>query len=148
MLDSFYLERALNPVTREKILRKISRLLRPHIDEFDSIAFQGFSGALIAPVVATRLKKHCLIVRKNRNSSHAISDVEGYFGNYVIIDDLWASGDTLRNIKKKIDEQCNKKWSLKNAKLQGVILYNAGEYSETKINKEFPNLKIVKAFYV
>jgi adenine/guanine phosphoribosyltransferase-like PRPP-binding protein len=71
---------------------------------FDSIAFRGMSGALIAPAVAVRLKKSLILVRKKKDDSHGGRDVEGNKASrrYVIIDDFISSGDTVCEIKKNI----------------------------------------------
>lgn len=48
------------------------------------------SGALIAPIVALRMNKPIIMVRKSSEKSHSSRIVEGYkaASKYVILDDL------------------------------------------------------------
>jgi len=82
--------------------------LAPHVAAFDTIAFRGMSGALIAPIVADKLNKSLTLVRKqevDEHKSHAEYPVEGaLFVDYVIVDDFTNSGRTLREIQKRIFE--------------------------------------------
>jgi adenine/guanine phosphoribosyltransferase-like PRPP-binding protein len=74
--------------------------------DFDSIAFRGMSGALIAPSVALALNKQLLMVRKPHDDSHSTMKVEGYRSTkrYVILDDFVSSGATANTIKARIEE--------------------------------------------
>ncbi len=92
--------------------------------QFDTIAFRGMSGALIAPSVADQLDKPLCMSRKEIDNSHSTYWCEGHAAicNYIIIDDLICSGDTIRAL---ID-------SIPNATCVGIFLYNP-EYS----NKTF-----------
>lgn len=73
------------------------------IGDFDGIAVRGVSGLLVGAIVAHTLKKHLIVVRKEV-STHASNKVETHIGvgNYVIIDDMKASGLTIRTIKEEI----------------------------------------------
>jgi len=65
--------------------------------EFDTIAHRGVSGALIAPVVAYKMRKEQIIVRKNKGAGCASGRwVEGHkhARKYIVIDDLVSSGST------------------------------------------------------
>ncbi len=72
--------------------------LKPYSKAFDSIAFRGMSGAIIAPMVAAQLNKDLIMIRKSEDKSHASATVEGHITtqSYVIIDDFVDSGRTLR----------------------------------------------------
>lgn len=72
--------------------------------DFDAIAFQGLSGALVAPIVAMKMKKSILAVRKPDERRHSIRDVEGDYATrrYVILDDFVSSGTTLRRILQSV----------------------------------------------
>jgi adenine/guanine phosphoribosyltransferase-like PRPP-binding protein len=67
---------------------------------FDSLAFRGMSGAVIAPPVAIALKKHLIMVRKPEEPTHSDFPVEGNINSrkYIIIDDFMSSGKTARAI--------------------------------------------------
>lgn len=73
--------------------------------DFDSIAFCGYSGAIVAPCVAHILGKNLVGVRKTTRICHSTSMVEGVLdglASYVIIDDCCESGKTVRHIARQI----------------------------------------------
>jgi hypothetical protein len=74
-------------------------------DEFDAVAFTGTSGAAVGYILATFLHKPVICVRKRAEKNHSPYVVEGYYGskNYLIVDDLIGSGDTMCRIVKEID---------------------------------------------
>jgi orotate phosphoribosyltransferase-like protein len=74
---------------------------------FDTIAFTGQSGALVAPLLAIKMGKNLLMVRKEHDVSHSFSNFEGYFKikNYIILDDLISTGNTVKRVYKQIHEQ-------------------------------------------
>lgn len=104
--------------------------------EFDAIAFSGISGALIASVVAYKMNKEIIVVRKNggNDGSHSAKYVEGYVRagqRVVIIDDLICTGATMRNIVKGL----NQFFPSKQYEIVGVILYD-----ETRRRMEYDSL--------
>jgi len=100
---------AYTPETVVSIIKSAKRELC-HM-EFDSFAFSGFSGALVAPVLAMNLNKTMIHVRKESDlrNSHAYRLLEGDFDakKYIIIDDFIGSGNTVDYIISTI----NKKWA-------------------------------------
>lgn len=74
--------------------------------EFDTIAFRGFSGGLVAPTIALALDKHILAIRKPKSdeNTHSGCYAEGNIGieRYIIIDDFICTGETIRKIAKEI----------------------------------------------
>lgn len=73
--------------------------------KFDTIAFRGMSGALIAPPLAMHLQKELLMVRvPRRNLPHSELKVEGNIGSrhYLIVDDMISSGVTAIAIQREI----------------------------------------------
>lgn len=100
--------------------------------DFDAIAFCGMSGALIAPVLAHKMGKELLMVRKNagNDGSHSAKFVEGYVRanqKVVIIDDLISTGATLQNIVRGL----NQFFPSKLYEIVGVILYDAPRRPES-----------------
>jgi adenine/guanine phosphoribosyltransferase-like PRPP-binding protein len=95
-------------------VRVALKALKPLSDQFDSIAFSGMSGAIIAPLLANRLKKELILVRKKGDKD---GDASGFTlaKSYVIVDDFIDTGDTTRRIRHQI-----KKWNPK-AKCLGVL---------------------------
>lgn len=87
--------------------------------DFDSIAFRGMSGALIAPAVAANLNKNIILVRKNE-TRYSTLEVEGPIGpqKYIIIDDFVHTGATVKAILEAI-----KKFEPL-AKCQGLYLHS------------------------
>lgn len=85
------------PTLREKV-GIARRILRDH--DFDTIAFRGMSGALIAPALALELQKNLIMVRKPSDKGHSCFKVEGNQDakRYIIVDDFESSGDTKRII--------------------------------------------------
>lgn len=96
-----HLERGLDPVLRRLTIENLLRILK-HFD-FDAIAFRGLSGALIVPTIAMMMDKTLLVVRKGE-LSHSSRMVEGDYNarRYVIVDDLVASGQTVKTILQEI----------------------------------------------
>lgn len=94
------MDRVLRPNGLMETTREVVNMIRKQKLEFDSIAFTGMSGALVAPTVALRLKKNPVIVRKQCDGSHSGRMIEGgtEIGNYIIIDDFQLTGATLKRI--------------------------------------------------
>lgn len=112
----------LNHKLRNKIIIKAVCDLRKISDEFDSIACCGASGLMVVPQIAELLDKHIILVRKDseyRYSDFSIEGVSPY--RYIIIDDLICSGNTVRNIKRHIQEEHSR------SKCVGVYCYMPGE---------------------
>lgn len=98
----------LRPLLLPKQLRKVVREACATLKtlDFDAIAFCGLSGSLIAPILAMRLNKTLLAVRKDDEVCHSPRKVEGDFGakRYIIVDDFIDSGDTARGIIEKLED--------------------------------------------
>ena len=91
---------------------------------FDVMAFTGLSGALFASILSGRLQIPMVMVRK-ANDLHGPGGTKkrvcGFknFKKYIIIDDLVASGETLKRIHKEV----SKFSTAANPELVGVALY-------------------------
>ena len=99
-----YLRSYLDPLTASKKFKSAVKVLRNCNVPFDSIAFCGMSGALIAPPIAHRLKKPLIMVRKTTVGCHSQEKVEGNIKSerYIIIDDLTCSGRTSNRIQYEV----------------------------------------------
>lgn len=85
------------PDQLESVVRYVCQVLERV--EFDTIVFRGFSGAIVGPIVALRMGKPWVLVRKNQDASHSCNRIEGSVGSaYVIIDDFIERGTTIREI--------------------------------------------------
>lgn len=95
----------VNPISLIGYAKEAAEILSHH--NFDTIAFRGMSGALIAPLVSVILGKPFTMVRKPGEGSHSSCTIEGCtnFKTYVIVDDFMATGKTARAIKEAIDNK-------------------------------------------
>ena len=119
MIASKYLTRQLDTTRRRLVIRSVVEALWRSKVEFDAIAVRGVSGLLIGPAVADHLRKHLLVVRKPRETYHTDRLVEGEMDikSYVIVDDIIASGDTVRSILEGVRQ-------VSTAKPVGIFLYD------------------------
>lgn len=101
-----YLRAYLNPNMAKERYRRAKLALLKYKNQFDSIAFTGMSGAMIAVPIAHAMKKPLILVRKDKANCHSGRQVEGNIAckNYVIVDDLIASGETVERVQRKIFE--------------------------------------------
>jgi adenine/guanine phosphoribosyltransferase-like PRPP-binding protein len=101
-----YLDHSLDIDNLKKLIAAIAKGLKPY--DFQSIAFRGVSGALLAPALALKMNKTLIVVRKPKEEEmhHSYMDVEGdqAVKQYVIVDDLVVYGKTVRAIVKGIAE--------------------------------------------
>ena len=95
----------LNPKRAKFTVKQVIRMIRERKLEFDAIVCRGVSGLLIAPIVAMRLNKTLIVVRKGEKT-HSAYTVEGDHGakRYLILDDFIDGGDTVRAIIKCVFE--------------------------------------------
>jgi hypothetical protein len=101
--SSAYMAPLLDPTTLMQRVTKMVEALAPHADTFDTIAFSGYSGAVLGPMLAMRLDKNMLLVRKDTDSTHSSYLIEGTLhSRYIIADDLVCSGATAMRIQKSI----------------------------------------------
>jgi adenine/guanine phosphoribosyltransferase-like PRPP-binding protein len=116
----YYLEDFIDPRKAKYIINEcvaeLRKLQRTSVLEFDAIACRGLSGLLIAPQIAVRLEKSLIVVRKGEDC-HSSNMVEGDSATlrYIIVDDLIASGSTVRAMHKEIGKFAPK------AKCLGVL---------------------------
>jgi adenine/guanine phosphoribosyltransferase-like PRPP-binding protein len=115
-----YLAPCLDAKKRRALITKIVSELKPIAKSFDAIAVSGYSMALIAPIVAYRLHKPVVLVRKEGHKTHSGWIVESAAPGpktslasgwkYIVIDDMIDSGETLEyiisQIKKSEGEDC------------------------------------------
>jgi adenine/guanine phosphoribosyltransferase-like PRPP-binding protein len=122
-----YLEVVLKPPYAKIIADKTATLIEQQINRssYDCIVFRGLSGALIAPIVAYKLGKPCVPVRKGESShsSHSI-ELVGDYRKYIILDDLISAGKTCREIINICDRHC--------MKCSGIVLYNESCWIQCK----------------
>jgi adenine/guanine phosphoribosyltransferase-like PRPP-binding protein len=122
-----HLRRAIPRVEVNEIIRYfVPQLKAFELDygAFDTFAFCGMSGALIAPILAHLMEKELLMVRKNggadnSNASRAGFYVEGFVQakRIIVVDDLIGTGATMKNIREGITQ------GYPEAKFVAMLLY-------------------------
>lgn len=117
-----YLQEVLNPHFLQELVEKIISKINNLNLSFKAIAFRGTSGALIAPIIAYKLNKNIICIRKLEERNHSGYRMEGVRGNfdYIIIDDLIDSGATIRAITQGVNDG-NSHYGKANC--VGIILY-------------------------
>jgi len=120
-IHSNYLTGALTPKQVRKFVRAAVPLLKKY--DFQAIAFRGMSGALIAPLLAYKCNKTLVMVRKPKlhfDEHHSPLQIEGdnAMQRYIIVDDLTASGATVRAIVRGVAEFAPQ------AKCLGCLFFN------------------------
>lgn len=95
----------------------------------DTLVGRGVSGALAVAHLSRDLGMYGLVVRKDIGQHHAAFPAEGFLGrNWLFVDDLIASGDTLRATYNIV--QGFKGFS---TTFKGAFLYNDGGYRPAAI---------------
>lgn len=74
--------------------------------DFDTIVGTGFSGAMVIPALAMRMRKKFVLIRKdNDDSHHGGGRLVGELGaRWIFLDDFCSSGATRKRVIEKIDE--------------------------------------------
>lgn len=150
-INADYLSIMFDADRRANYLRKIKAAVawfEEHHEPFQFIAVCGVSGISVGSLVAHHLGKQLLIVRKaDDTSTHSSNRIEGLTineqwspdwdlesaemveGNYVFLDDLVASGSSLRYAVAMIHEfavalASQRRFGLKHLKFVGTIMYD------------------------
>jgi orotate phosphoribosyltransferase len=131
-IRSDYLKHLVDVARLPETVTKLVKLIKDSEVEFDAIAFRGMSGALIAPIIAMKLKKNMLMVRKD-DGNHFGSNLEGVESSerYIIIDDLICSGNTLRIIREEVTKR------IATAQCVGVFLSRESWSNKHKFADDF-----------
>lgn len=98
-------EKKLFTITnRERIICKAIKTLKKTKFFFDAISVSGYSSAIIAPIIAHKLKKNIVLVRKSSEQRYSNYSVEGQHGQRVLfLDDLIDSGKTFEWVKSGVE---------------------------------------------
>lgn len=136
-IQSDYLKKMFDKQRTKEFLKLAKPLLKKY--DFQAIAFCGVSGALVAPLLAYKINKTLIVVRKiARESSHSMFAVEGDLNakRYLIVDDFISTGYTVRDIVEKVSIVAP------SAKCIGCIQYNQFfSQGDDVPKKEITNLK-------
>lgn len=101
-----YLSKALDCTHRKDVIARTIAAVKNWQPFPDAIACRGTSGLLIAPSVADAFGLPLIVVRKPNDGSHSSSIIEAPnmpdSFNYVVIDDLISTGNTIKTIEREI----------------------------------------------
>jgi orotate phosphoribosyltransferase-like protein len=99
---SSYIENIFEPEKLNFIVNKCCGYIKSKFDGVDYIVVRGTSGLLVGSIVAHKLDKRLCLIRKDKELSHANTNIEGFpirdHMNFVILDDFVQFGTTLREI--------------------------------------------------
>lgn len=131
-------ERAVFTIkNRDKLIREAVAVLKTWAKDFDAIAMSGYSSAMIAPIIAHKLKKNLVLVRKKSEERQSHHKVEGQHGQRVLfLDDLIDSGDTFCRIKDGVESI--------GCRIVGTYLYNINFSEPVPHKNNFENMNIPK----
>lgn len=126
-----YLSPVMDADRREAETERAVEMLRDHVDEFDAIAVRGLSGLLLGLPLHAALKKQLIIVRKGDEGAHSSNRLETTYNPYerygvqrvLVVDDLVASGETLREIAHELSRSRRYNSHAPKFKVVGVYLY-------------------------
>lgn len=100
-----YLAKALERDQIDEAVDDCEKVLKTK--RFDTIVFRGVSGMLVGPIVAHRLRKEVIVVRKSTTDyTHSHREAEGHVGakRYIVLDDFISSGQTVKTIIKAVED--------------------------------------------
>lgn len=102
MSHAYYLQNLFNPEILTKTVNELSKQINKDKERLEivGIAYTGISGSL-AVAISFKTGLPLICIRKdisNSHSTHSVEFKEGLKGNCIVIDDLIASGDTIRRI--------------------------------------------------
>lgn len=152
---SGYLTSSLEPKCRTKMINNVVRVIKQHITaepqlDFAAIAVSGVSGIVVGSIVASKLRKRLIVVRKHDDTStHSYFHVEGLQvdisrtgkivnNDYLILDDLIDTGTTAKYIIGSI-AMCIKQHSMfpmPAAQCVGIVLYEEHKKAHASKNAD------------
>jgi len=150
MSHASYLTHLFNRNKQTKVISGIRKLIKEKQLDFDGFIVTGVSGVAMGAMVARSLKKDLVIIRKDNDNTHSSYHVENFKHgkNYIFLDDLIASGNTYRKVRKEFFScSSNKGWPYggtyvgNKSKIIGTMLYN---YSSNDSVKFLSNQEIGK----
>lgn len=148
-----YLTYVANPKLQSITVNLLTYMLKKHQDKFDSIACCGMSMLAISPIIANKLDKQLILIRKPHElntTNHSGRKLEYHqrSNSYIVIDDLIDSGKTIGHVSHIM--RCN----MPGSTLYGVStyhgfmdgLYYAEDYDTYKNSECYSNVQQQRTF--
>lgn len=130
-----YLKKAFDPVLMRRIALETYRVMREV--EAEVVVVRGLSGIVVATAMAALFNTPFAVVRKDKESSHSTNGFEvntdrsdfsdRIYDDWMIVDDLIATGATLRAIAESIKESLTIE-----GRCKGIALYANGDSSTSE----------------
>ena len=108
---SSYIAPLLNGHNLSVIVECMAKKIEKSKLVFDYIACRGVSGLMVASPLAIRLNKGIIVIRKGESCHGCQMEASPHpqrKSNYIILDDFFSSGNTLKEIMKGIDKHWNR----------------------------------------
>lgn len=122
---------------RNKLIRDAVQVLKTWKNDFDAIAVSGYSSAMTASIVASKLNKNLVLVRKESEERFSNHPVEGQHNQRVLFfDDLIDTGTTFRRIKNGVETI--------GCRVVGGYLYNNGFRSLSSLGDDLVDMTFPK----
>lgn len=145
VMSASHLSAPTNPYQRNIVIERISTFLKDK--DFTAFAGLGVSGLTVASMLSFVMNKGLVIIRKQSDRHHASPyDIEGLDGTgnvvnkVLIVDDLIASGNTMRQAIESLNNFCNK-WRMK-VDIKGIVLYHG---HENDVGDEYMDIPVIFA---
>lgn len=89
----------------DKVVRKVTKVLRQDADSFDSIVVTGVSGLVVGSPVALRAKKPLVVIRKKTEQAHSWHHVnmDQAGDRWLFLDDFSSTGGTFNRAREAME---------------------------------------------
>lgn len=149
MIHTNYLRNSLDKDLLKKNLAWAITTMKKSKLDFDSIAVTGVSGLTFGSILAHRLNKNLIVVRKQTELTHSWCDIEGEKTGkkYIIVDDQISSGDTVKSIITRLRDHL----SFEKMNCVGLYLYvhaNPGMLSFALWERKVPSKQFYKNLWI
>ncbi len=146
------------PATLKEVVngcvKRLQALQKTH--PFNALAGCGHSGLVVGSIVAWKLGLPLITVRKTGDLNHDFNyhKVSGFLPEgeprweYIIIDDLIESGDSIRHVVSQVEAfSASKPDAMRKAKAVGVLLYRCNWRDGKEQSVDVPGSKPLRIWY-
>jgi adenine/guanine phosphoribosyltransferase-like PRPP-binding protein len=136
MKHDSYLRTVFTKKDRKRAALALAKLIRGKRIKFDAVACIGVSGLAMGAILADKLNKELVVVRKPEEDCHSYCDIEGPDTRkglrWLFVDDFISSGATFRNVLQAMAAQHSGHMCIGTATYQSENMY----YSVPMLVKE------------